>query len=140
MNIPSTHPLFQKLTMINLPSTDYAVFGSAPMWLHGLKELNNDVDIIARGAVWQLATELGEVVKAPTKGEVIKLFDGTIEVYNVWAPGDWDTDELIDTAEEVDGIRFVNLENVKKWKINYGREKDLQHVKLIDDYLNLIKN
>jgi len=44
-------------------------------------------------------------------------------------------DTLIDTAEEFEGIKFVTLENVLRWKKLMGRPKDLEHIKMIKAYL-----
>jgi hypothetical protein len=129
------HPMFIKLGKLNLPSHDFAVFGSAPMWAHGLKHLGADIDLISRGAAWQKALTLGKTEIAAFGDPVVRLFDGEIEIFDKWSPGEWNTDELIDGAEEINGIRFVGLEHVKRWKQMYGREKDQHHIKLIDEYL-----
>jgi hypothetical protein len=42
---------------------------------------------------------------------------------------------LIEEADVIDGIRFVKLADVIDWKKTQCREKDLYHVKLIEDYL-----
>jgi hypothetical protein len=136
MNKISTHPLFIKLATLQLPSKDFAIFGSAPMWLHGLKELGNDIDLVVRGEAWEKAKQLGEIIPAPTTGNVIKLFGGEIEIYDSWGPGEWDANELIDNALEVEGIKFVDLADVARWKEIYGREKDLQHLDIIKRYLS----
>lgn len=128
-------PIIKKLLSLNLPSEDYAVFGSGPMFAYGIKDLGHDVDLIARGKAWKKALTLGEVSKAKSGDNVVTLFDGEIEIFDGWAPGTWDTDALIDTAKVINGIRFVSLENVIKWKKEMGREKDLQHIQIIEDYL-----
>lgn len=83
------------------------------------------------------ALTLGEVTKAKSGDNVVILFGGEIEIFDDWAPGTWDTDELIDSANFIDGIRFVSLKNVIKWKKEMGREKDLQHINMIMSYLAL---
>lgn len=136
--IPITdHPTVQMLLSFNLPTQDYAVFGSAPMFAHGIKELDTDIDLIARGAAWQQAC----AINPPTKtklgpGQVVTLANGDIEVFNTWYPGEWDIDALIKSAEFVAGIPFVRLEEVIKWKTHFGREKDLKHIEMINNYLS----
>jgi hypothetical protein len=130
------HPLIKKLLALNLPVNDYAIFGSGPMFAHGLKDLGHDVDIIARGEAWNMATKFSKPQQADYGvGLVITLEDGQIEIYNNWAPGKWDINELIDTAEIVSGIKFVTLTNVLKWKKLFGRPKDFDHIKTIEAYL-----
>lgn len=135
MNL-SAHPIFNKLLSLELNPADYLVFGSTPMWLYGLKDLSGDVDILARGEAWAKATQLGKV-ETPASGasKVVRLFDGEIEIFDGWFPGEWDVDELIDNAIIVEGIGFASLENVLKWKKEFGREKDLEHARVIEEYL-----
>lgn len=45
-------------------------------------------------------------------------------------------EETIKSADIIDGIRFLNLELLKKFKQKLGREKDLKDIETIDKYLN----
>jgi len=129
------HPLFQKLLSLNLFVEDFAVFGGGPMFAHGIKWTGHDLDIIARGKAWEQASKMGEVKKAKLgKGSVVELFDGTVEIFNDWSPGLWDINELINAAEYIEGIKFVTLENVIKYKKIYNRPKDLEQIKLIEEF------
>ncbi|MEP7103872.1 MAG: hypothetical protein ABI721_04155 [Candidatus Dojkabacteria bacterium] len=128
--------LLESLKELNLPSEDFAVFGSGPMYPRGIKDLGHDLDIVARGTAWEKALELGTPEK-PSQGDgkVIELNEGSIEIFNSWVPGYWDIDELIDSADIFDSIRYVNLENLIKWKKAMGRPKDFEHIELIEKYL-----
>jgi hypothetical protein len=128
------NPLIQQLLKFGLPPEDFAVFGSGPMMARGIKE-SHDLDIIARGAAWSLAQALGQQKKGGYGGNKIVLADGLIEIFDSWGPDEWDTDWLIDTAEVIEGIRFVTLQNVLKWKKLMGRPKDIEHIGLIETYL-----
>lgn len=130
----NNHPLIVALRKLGLPPDDFAVFGSGPMMAHGLKEAS-DLDIIARGLAWDLAWTLGDQQRAGDGGPKAVFADGKIEVFKTWTPGEWDVNELIDGAEVVDGLRFVTLENVLRWKRLTGRPKDAEHIKLIENYL-----
>lgn len=136
MNYFKDNRLFEKLNSLDLSEDDYAVFGSGPMFAHGIKDLGHDLDIIVRGEAWRQACLNSYPQNAIWGGLVVKLFDGQIEIFDSWAPGDWDINDLIDTSELIDAIRFVTLENVMKWKRLMGREKDQIHIKMIEDYLN----
>jgi len=131
-----SNQLLGKLNSLGLSADDYAVFGSGPMFAHGIKDLGHDLDIIARGNAWRQACSTSSPQTAIFGGLVVNLFNGEIEIFDSWAPGDWDVNDLIDTAEIIEGIRFVTLENVVKWKRLMGREKDQIHIKMIEDYLN----
>lgn len=130
----ANHPLILKLLSLGLPAKDYAVFGSGPMFAHGLKDLGHDLDLVARGEAWKMMLQSGQI--DTSKGyPIATYFDGEIEAFDSWGPGKWDTDELIDTAEEIEGIRFVQLEKVLAWKKVMNRPKDVEHVRLIEEYL-----
>ena len=47
--------------------------------------------------------------------------------------------EIIETADMVEGIPFISLEQLKIFKEVYGREKDRKDVELIDKYLKSIE-
>lgn len=52
--------LFKKLISLNLPTEDFAVFGSGPMFAYGLRKSIHDIDLIARGQAWEKAKTLGQ--------------------------------------------------------------------------------
>lgn len=62
---------------------------------------------------------------------------GAIEVWHNWhdtPDGVWTVEELLRDAVVVDGVAFVSLERVRRWKEWCGREKDVRDVALIDAY------
>ena len=72
--------------------------------------------------------------------EYVRLTDGNngvIEIFNKWVPGEWNENELIDSAEMIDGVPFVPLEKVIIWKRRMNREKDRIDLKLISAYLKI---
>lgn len=127
-------PLIGRLLALGLPPGDFAVFGSGPMMARGLTT-SHDLDVIARGAAWERAAALGLGQKGIYGGDKIELAEGLIEVFDAWGPGEWDTDELIDTADVIGGVRYVTLENVLRWKRLMNRPKDAGHIRLIEAYL-----
>lgn len=135
MNVPK-HPLFEELRKLSLASGEYAVFGSGPMWVRGIRE-SNDIDVIARGKAWEWAKENGNVIiKENSRLECAQFANGDIEIYHDWYPGQWNINELIETAEIIENIPFVRLESVIEWKKKMGREKDEKDLILIQEYLS----
>lgn len=115
---------------------DYAIFGSAPMYIHQLRDHIGDLDIIARGTAWVRLQELGKT--HPTlyhNGLEIDLGEGKIQAFNKWISDKWDINELIDTAESVDGVRFVQLEKVLEFKQELSRPKDIEDIAKLKAYL-----
>ena len=62
---------------------------------------------------------------------IVSLFDGTVTIGTEWAIGEFDVDELIDTAETIDGLPFVRLVHVIRYKEIAARPKDLRHLELL---------
>jgi hypothetical protein len=60
---------------------------------------------------------------------------GNIEVVRDMLPWFDDLDTLIDDADIIDGIRYVKLEHVLKWKKEMNREKDKNDIKIIEEFL-----
>jgi hypothetical protein len=133
--MPHETDLFDLLRSLHLAEGDYAVFGSGPLVVRGVIEANNDLDILSRGTAWATAAAAGELVELPEHGVIVaSLFDGAITVGTEWAIGDFDVDELINTAEMIDGIPFVRVEHVVAYKRLAGRPKDRKHLELLAAY------
>jgi len=125
------------LLSLNLPPKDYIVMSGGSMLAHGLKDFINDLDIYAKDKAWEKACSISTPIPTSRNvGQVIKLFDEKIEILNKWAPGEWNVDELINTADIIEGIQFINLEYLEKWMLTSKREKDLVNAKIIREYLN----
>ncbi len=66
---------------------------------------------------------------------MIELAEGRIQVFNTWTSDEWDTNELIDTAEVIEGIRFVPLSSVLRWKTTHHRAKDREDIRILEAHL-----
>ncbi len=126
--------LLNELKKLDLPNNEFAVFGSGPMAVRGIKD-SGDLDIVVKSQLWVKLTK-GKVIKDGTYEKNSKIEIGNIEVYKNWKPWFPNSDELIDESDIFDGIRFVKLEKVLDWKRSFNREKDKGAVKLIEDYLS----
>ncbi|MFI0189304.1 hypothetical protein ACH4PW_17320 [Streptomyces sp. NPDC017082] len=132
------HPLVRDLCSLALPVRDYVVAGSGPLLAHGLRNVVRDLDVVARGDAWKTALRLGDpVVPLSGHGLLVSLFDGGIEVFDRWLPGSPAPDQMIDTAEWVQGIPFSPLRQTLTWKERLGRPKDLEDAELIRRHLGL---
>ena len=127
---------FALLRSIELPSEDFAVFGSGPLLIRGLIDDAADLDVIARGDAWTHAATHGQMVDLPAHGvSVASFFGGAVTVGNRWAIGDVSVDQLIDSADMIDGLPFVALEYVRAYKLIADRAKDRKHLELLDRWL-----
>lgn len=118
-----------ELKRLKLPKDMFAIFGSGPLAIRNLRE-NRDLDIIVKSELWDKLKDMHPLKKK----DVIKI--GNIEVYKDWKPCFNDVDELIDNADIIEGLRFVNLKSVLKWKKFRNLEKDKKDIGLIEDYEN----
>jgi len=130
------HDLFIKLASLNLSKNDYVIFGSSPMFAHGLKDTLNDLDVLAGEKTWAIAKSYGTVEKFPEGNNVIRLLGGKIEILESWWPGQWNINELIARSEIIDTFPFASLEDVLTWKKLLRRPKDVEHILLIENYLS----
>jgi len=130
-DIPEFEALFQYVRDLRLPVGDYAIFGSGPMIIRGWISGANDLDIICRGKAWEIACNKG-VVSYDERYDVslASHCNGRVTFGTEWAIGEFDIDELIDTAEIIDGLPFVGLQHVIEYKQIRASAKDLVHLEL----------
>lgn len=130
--MPTRNELFDTLRSMELPMGEYAVFGSGPLLVRGLIDEASDLDVICRGAAWEKARRLGDLVDLEEGVEVVSARGGMITFGRSWAYGDFDMDDLIDSAETIDGLPFVRIEHVIAFKRAADRPKDRAHLRLIE--------
>ena len=51
--------LFDSVKSLNLPVSDFAIFGSGPLIVRGIIPASNDLDIICRGQAWERVKAIG---------------------------------------------------------------------------------
>ena len=119
--------LLKELRELNLSGDEYAIFASGPMAVRRIREAN-DLDIIVIKRLYQ---ELKE--KYPVKDDRIAI--GNIEIIDPDHSVVENPEELINRAENIDGFKYVPLEDIISWKKKMGRPKDLKDIELINNYL-----
>lgn len=129
--------LFQKVKELNLPAGKYALFGSAPIGIREIRKCR-DIDIIVTEDLWDEYKNKNWKVKVMPYGSQY-LFNDKIELWKDWKPGEWDERKLIKEAEIIDGLPFVKLKEVIRWKKIKGRKKDLKDVEMIEKFLRTRK-
>lgn len=133
---PAEHPLLRQLRALALPMGDHALFGSGPLLVRGWIDDVGDLDVVARGAAWIIAQDLGRPKRLPAYDlDVVEIGDG-ITIGTEWRIGDTDVDEVIDEAELVDGIPCARLAHVVAYKRIADRPKDCAHLAVIARHLS----
>ncbi|TSC89985.1 MAG: hypothetical protein G01um10145_416 [Microgenomates group bacterium Gr01-1014_5] len=128
--------LVKQLKELNLPEDQHVVVGSGALAARGMREAN-DFDVLVTKQLWDRLASNYKVEITPEGIENINLGDiqilGKGSVFSDENIADLQT--LIQTAEAVEGVCFINLPYLKKFKQKLGREKDLKDIELIDRYL-----
>ncbi len=130
--MPSTAELLDEIRALELPLGQFAVFGSGPMGIRGLRPMH-DVDLIVAPALWEILARQYPVHDHEHGLKRIQI--GNVEILSGWYPDVGGIADLIREAEIVDGIPLVRLKKVLEWKRAYGRPKDVADIELIEAFL-----
>lgn len=127
--------LLKRVKDLGLPIGEYAVFGSGPMGVRGLREMH-DIDLIVSDRIFEKYSNKPEWKIKEIYGyrDWLKNDDLEIEMGRDWHDG-WDVEKMIKEADMIDGLPFVQLDYLIRWKKFFGREKDLKDVELIENFL-----
>ena len=127
-----------KVKALNLPLDQIIVIGSGIL---DQLEIRPAVDIdlaVSSDLMKKLSEESSDWIKKFDDNQRFYFVkdDGSAEVWDGW---EFDGqvvsyDSLLDYVVEYDGVRFVNLEFLSRWKKWRSLEKDTQDVKLIDEW------
>ena len=127
-----------KVKALNLPLDQIIVIGSGILDQLEIRPAS-DIDLAASSDLMKkLSEESGDWIKKFGYNQRFYFVkdDGSAEVWDGW---EFDGqvvsyDDLLDYVVEYDGVRFVNLEFLSRWKKWRSLEKDTQDVKLIDEW------
>ena len=80
VRLPMKNCLIEKVIKLNFPFGDYALFGSAPMFVRGLREEMHDVDIVVTEKLWQkMQTVPGWKMETASSGDPVLRFEEYIK-------------------------------------------------------------
>lgn len=126
--------IIQKIKELNFPLGQYVVVGSGTLDVLGIRPAN-DIDIAVTKELHQKLRETGEwdeyekynkVFLTKDVFEIIPKLE--FELYPTTA------EEAISSALIIDGIPFMNLDELIKFKLSQSREKDFKDIELIKKY------
>ncbi len=125
----SSSALFDRLRSLQLPVGSYAIFGSGPLAIRGIISACNDLDVLCNDDAWEIVSRIGRTEFLPEYGvSIVALADTDITFGTSWGIGDFDINQLIDSAEMIDGLPFVLLEHVIRYKNIRSSTKDCRHL------------
>ena len=127
-----------KVKALNLPLDQIIVIGSGILDQLGIRPAS-DIDLAASPDLMKnLSEESGDWIKKFDDNQRFYFVkdDGSAEVWDGWEFNGQVVGygELLSQSVEYDDVRFVNLEFLSRWKKWRSREKDVQDVKLIDEW------
>lgn len=130
--------IFEEVKKLNLSVGKYVVIGSGVMSARGIRDFK-DVDIlVARDIFDELRKDKKwREEKLPDGGNVLKWgvyeLDADLHCSSNYHP---ETEKIIKEAEIINGIPFMPLKELIKFKTALGREKDFKDIELIKEFLN----
>jgi hypothetical protein len=97
----------------------------AALVLHGVKEYAGDIDIGCSEELFQSLLQRGYKLQQIKSYEGI-IIDDCIEIYR-----NWQSEKVV----YIEDIPVADINYIRKYKEDLGREKDLRDIELIDEYL-----
>jgi hypothetical protein len=124
---------------------DFLIAGSARLWAGGITHQLSDLDLLVRpgSGTWERAVEIAFEhslvfdhtalrISAYNGDKIALLYGGLIEVCESWLLPGSDTELLLKTADEIDGLKYLPLSEVIAYKRMLMRDKDLVDLAAIE--------
>ena len=112
-----------------LDTNKYWLTSTAALVLHGVKESANDIDIGAGTDFVNEYISYGKKLRVGKNDVRIVSITDYIEVIENW---------YVDKIEYIDDIPVASLEDIKRQKLELGRQKDFADIELINIYQNKV--
>lgn len=128
--------IFEELKRLGLPTGQYVVFGGGSMAAHGIR-MPSDIDILVTNELYERLREQGWQDEEEIRPGLTRIVKDKYDVTPDISCGSYNPNkqELIDNAKIINGIPFLPLNELIKFKKEKGREKDLKDIELIKKYL-----
>ena len=127
----------ERVKELGLPLDQMIIIGSGILGQLGIRQ-SADIDVAAGRAVLEEIARSGGWAEKLDKNQrqYLVKHDGSVEIWDGWEIDGRIVEygELLYYAVEYDGVKFVNLDFLRRWKNWRGREKDIQDVRLIDEW------
>ena len=127
--------IIAEVKKLDLPLGQYVVIGSGIMAQLGLREAN-DVDIAVTPNLYAKLRASGEWEEEERYGKIFLKKDAVeINPRLDWVSYPTTAEEAIASATIIDGVPFINLNELVTFKRALGRGKDLPDIVIIEEYL-----
>ncbi len=125
----------QQLQDVGLGLDECVVIGSGALNALKLRPAK-DIDLMVSEDTYQKLKESGDF-RIGTWPDQEVLLKGVFEIGRIW--GGENFESAYKKAFVIDGVAYFNLQDLRKWKLAKGRDKDLRDVQLLDNYLKINK-
>lgn len=112
----------------NFDADCYWVVAGAAMVLHGVKADTRDIDLGCNCKLVDRLQRMGYKTEIFDDGSRKIQYSPDIELFEDWLAGD---------LEVIDGIPVVSLEGIVTMKQRLGREKDMEDIRSIREYIKI---
>ncbi len=129
--------IVKEVKALKLAFGEYVVVGSGPLAIRGIRPAH-DIDLMVTQKVYNTFKRLGwKEEHFPETERPWVLFHGSFDISTSWSVNDYRPtfEQLLKSADSIEGVPFANLKDVLQWKKTCGRDKDLKDVALIETYL-----
>ena len=123
--------MLKAVDALHLPLGGYAITGSGPLVIRNVR-VAHDVDVLVKRTLWH------DLCKKFTPYDEHHIKIGDIEIWGDFINLTPRLDEVIDSAEMIEGYPFVSLQDTLLWKAFLNRSKDQVDIIAIKGLLNLV--
>lgn len=124
-----------EIRRLQLPRGQYVVVGGAALAARGIRE-TRDIDLVVTPELFEELERVGWQRKTRPNGKPA-LKHGNIEVHLDVNCGAFarSTQWLLQHCEYVSGVPLIDLGTLRNFKSSYGRPKDAEDLRLIEQHL-----
>lgn len=127
--------IFQKLNRLNLPKGEYVVCAGSALEAYGIRK-SRDIDLAVTKDIYQKLKNRGwQEITEPNGFKALKKGNFSAAINFNCGGYQTPTKRLIETARDINGILFMSLKEIVKFKQSRATKKDKRDLKLIQKYL-----
>jgi hypothetical protein len=131
--------IYKKLESLNFPKGEYVVIGGS-MTAHNIRDAH-DLDILVTPNLYQTLLDNREykqcVCEQCVRTSRLMLKGVDVDILPNFMFGNYigDTRSLIENADVINGYPFIKLSEFIKFKKELGKPKDIEDIRLMNEYL-----
>lgn len=137
MTVRQVDSFGEAIRRVGLPAGSVIVIGSGILDKLDIRTAR-DIDLVVDEKEFAKLDGRSNLVRCEDdRGVHYQTADGVIELWRTWGmlgEAERSYEELLPDTVVCDGVRFMSLGYVKRWKRRMGRDKDVRDIDLIERY------